>query len=376
MSKKKNLSDLAITLVFIMFIGVFFLLNLITKDRLFSEQENRYLQQLPVFTVRSLASGSFTEDFETYCSDQFFARDFWISWKARAELAQGKAQNNGYYLCDGDRILEPFHAPSSNDLGRRVLAIDQLGKNIEIPVVLGLIPTSAEIYSELFPYGARNDSQLDTINRVYSGVSVDTIDILSPLADRRAEEIYYRTDHHWTSLGAFYAADAILDSLGAKTPQRGAGEPQIVSEDFCGTYYSSSGFFWTKPDRMFILRDDPGDLTVTRYETAAGTDGSLYSPPMLETKDKYRFFLGGNTPRVVIETGHSDLPRLMIIRDSYSDSLVPFLLDSFSEIHLIDLRYYRESIRAYVENNAIDKVLVLYSVDNFCTDTNFMLMGT
>jgi hypothetical protein len=97
---------------------------------------------------------------------------------------------------------------------------------------------------------------------------------------------------------------------------------------------------------------------------------------MLETKDKYRFFLGGNTPRIVIETGRSDLPRLMIIRDSYSDSLAPFLLDSFSEIHLIDLRYYRESIRSYVENNAIDEVLVLYSVDNFCTDTNFMLMGT
>ena len=376
MSNKKSLSDLVVTILFVAFIGVFFLLNLVTKDRTFSEQENRYLQQLPAFSVRSLASGSFTEDFETYCSDQFFARDTWISWKARAELAQGKAQNNGYFLCDGDRIIEPFKAPATNDIGRRILAVEQLNENLDIPVVLGLIPTSAEIYPELLPYGARNDSQSDVIERIYSGVSVDTVDLLSPLLDRKSEDIYYRTDHHWTSLGAFYAANELLDALGAKAPQTGAGEAKTVSESFCGTYYSSSGFFWAEPDTMFILREDPGDLNVTRYETAAGTESRLYYPEMLETKDKYRFFLGGNTPRIVIETGHSDLPRLMIIRDSYSDSLAPFLLDSFSEIHLIDLRYYRESIQAYVENNAIDEVLVLYSVDNFCTDTNFMLMGT
>ncbi len=85
--------------------------------------------------------------------------------------------------------------------------------------------------------------------------------------------------------------------------------------------------------------------------------------------------MGGNTPLQVIETGADDAPSLLILRDSYADSLIPFLLDDFSQIHLMDLRYYRAGLSEYLKNNHIDEILVIYSVSNFCTDSNIFLMG-
>ena len=150
--------------------------------------------------------------------------------------------------------------------------------------------------------------------------------------------------------------------------------PEIVSEAFCGTAYSSSGFFWVTPDRMEILRPEPDGLTVERYDAGVPVPSSLYHREMLETKDKYRLFLGGNSPRIVLDTGKADLPSLLIIRDSYSDSFVPFLPEHFSRIHLLDLRYFRNSIQDYIREEGIDRVLVMYSVNNFCSDSNLMLM--
>ena len=115
-------------------------------------------------------------------------------------------------------------------------------------------------------------------------------------------------------------------------------------------------------------------VIVERYDTAQPTVTGLYDTSALETKDQYRYFLGGNCPQIVVKTGHDDLPSLLIVRDSFADSLLPFLLEHFSEIHLLDLRYYYDSPSAYVESNGIDRVLILLSVDDFCTENNLNLL--
>ena len=371
MSKRANV---ILSVLFLAFIGLFFLMNLVIPDKEMSEQENRYLQTLPTFSAENLFSGKYMKEFESYCSDQFPLRDGWIRLKARMELLQGKGANNGIYLCEQERLLEPFISPGASELSRRAAAVREMAANTDIPVTLGLIPGAEDIYSDLLPEGVKNDSEAAAIQTVYEAASVNTVNIYDTLREQSESDIYYRTDHHWTSLGAYWGSVAVLEALGLPASPPEAYTPETVSDSFCGTAYSSSGFFWVTPDRMQRFAPAPDSLTVTKYQGETEIPVSLYDESALNTKDKYRFFLGGNTPRVVLRNADSDGQKLLIIRDSYSDSLVPFLTDSFSEIHLLDLRYYRASLSEYIEQNAIDQALILYSVKNFCTDTNLALL--
>ena len=362
-----------ITALFSVFIGGFFVLNLLLPDKTFSEKENRQLQTLPKFSFSSLFSGSFATRFESYCSDQFAGRDAWIETKAGAELVQGKQQNNGVFLCVGDRLIEPFTAPQADALERAVQAADSLS-DAGVPVSLAIIPTAAQLYADILPEGAENDDQKSVIDSAYSQTALETVDISSVLAAHAGEYIFYRTDHHWTSLGAYYAANALRSSWGLPEIDKAALTPETVSDSFCGTLYSSSGFFWIAPDKMETLIAAPESSSVTRYETN-GTEQTLplYNYDKLTVKDKYTFLLGGNIPRAVVDTGTKNAPSLLILRDSYADSLVPFMTDAFSEIHLIDLRYYTGSVREYIAENAVDRVLLLYSTDNFCSDSSLRI---
>ena len=365
----------AVALLFVLFLAVIFALNLLTPDREFSPRENRWLQTSPALSAASLFSGEYTQKAETWFSDQFVWRDRWISLKARMELLLGKKENNGVFLCRDQRLLETFDAPAPDVLIRQIDAVNTFTDNAGIPVTLALIPSAGEIYADLLPYGAAAASQTDTIRDVYAAARCDTAALLPLLMEHRDEYIYYRTDHHWTTLGAYYAYQALSGALGYTANVIGSYQPRTVSEDFLGTEYSSSGFFWVASDRMETYVDDPGGLQIEKYETESPAVGSLYDEEMLQTKDKYRFYLGGNTPRAVIRTGNEELPSLLIIRDSYTDSLLPFLLAHYSEIHLLDLRYYLDSVREYVAENSIDSVLILYSVDDFCADRNIGLLA-
>lgn len=367
-------ADKTITWLFAVFLAVFFALNLFTPDRDFSPKENRFLQTAPELSASSLFSGEYTRKAETWFSDQFIWRDMWISLKARAELLLGKSSNNGVFLCQDQRLLEAFDAPDSSVLSSRISSVNAFCGKIGVPVVFALIPSAGEIYADMLPEGACADSQTQTIRTLYSQADCDTADLTASLAAHRGEYIYYYTDHHWTSLGAYYGYCALSDALGYTAAKIESYHPRVVSESFLGTEYSSSGFFWVRPDSMSTYAEDPEDLVIERFDGAQAAAGALYNDEMLETKDKYRFFLGGNTPRIVIHTGHEELPSLLIIRDSFADSLVPFLLEHFSEIHLIDLRYFYESAADYAAENRIDSVLILYSVDNFCTDSNISLL--
>ena len=148
-----------------------------------------------------------------------------------------------------------------------------------------------------------------------------------------------------------------------------------VSEDFYGTLYSSSGVRWLPPDHIDRYISDEG-VTVTAYPDGTPHPGSLYVDSFLSEKDKYSSFLGGNKPLCVIETGHTGAPKVLVIRDSYADSLAPFLTQSFSEIHLFDPRYNLTSVKDYVEQNEIDSVVVLYSISNFtATGSNLFVLS-
>lgn len=371
----KKAATISIISVFLGFIGVFLALNILTPDREFSQQENRYLQTLPPFSLKSLFAGDFTADFEKYTSDQFVWRDWWTSLKARCELATGKKENNSVYYCEDDTLITRFTAPEAEVLMENTSFINDLVDNVQSPVYLALIPGAAEVQSDKLPENAPADSQQAVIEAVYSESRAENVDMLSPLIEHKDEYIFYRTDHHWTSLGAFYGCNALRGAWGLDAAALTTYDRETVTDSFYGTTHSSSGFSWVQPDDMEIFVPDDGTAVVTNYSSSVPEVTGLYDESHLKEKDKYAIFLGGNTPRATIETGHGDKPSLCIIRDSYTDCLLPFLLEDFSRIDLIDLRYYKSSLSQYINERQFDMVLVMYSVSNFCEDENLFLLG-
>ena len=363
-------------LIFLAFIGVFFILNLVLPDRQFSEQENRYLQMRPEFSFKSLFSGDYTSKFETYTTDQFTFRDEWITLKAASELALGKQENNDVHLCENGTLIEGFKRPENSVLDSNMSALNTLVENTDADVYFALIPDKSDLYASLLPKNAPNDSEKEVIDYCYGQSNAANVDMYSALSAHTDEYIFYRTDHHWTSLGAYYGLSALAESMSLPCPALDSyTDRHVVSEEFYGTTWSASGFSWVDPDTMEIFVNAPEGLKVTSYPQGSPVEGKLYDFSFLEKKDKYSMFMGGNCPMHVIETGNEDKPSLLILRDSYTDSLIPFLLDDFSEIHILDLRYYRASLKAYIEQNDFDNVLVCYSVSNFCSDSNIFLLG-
>ena len=252
--------------------------------------------------------------------------------------------------------------------------VDALVGNVSVPVYFGLIPSAAEIWKDRLPEGAPTADEKAAINRLYFSTGASTIDLYAALAPHSGEDIYYRTDHHWTSLGAFYGANAIFEALGLEPIDLADYQKTTVTDQFNGTSFSTSGVRWLPPDTIDAYVPNEG-IRVTSYFKGTPEEGSLYVDSYLAEKDKYSYFLGGRQPLCVVEKEGSTGPRVLVVRDSYSDSLTPFLTQRFSEVHLIDPRDNRTSIKSYVENNSIDLVIVLYSFANFTTDANLFLLG-
>lgn len=363
----KNYNRL-LTFIFVGFIGLFFMLELVNKDKEFSPMENRNLAQMPKFTLERLFNGKFTSEFESYITDQFVFRDMWVGMKYVSERALLKTENKGIYLGSDGYLLSKFKEPASDRVNENFGYVQKLIDSLDVPVHFSLIPSSAYILNDKLPKYAVNYDQSILLNEAEKRFS-KYFDIAQSLKEHKDEYIYYRTDHHWTSEGAFIGYNEVCKAMGLEP----VSKPEILKEysDFYGTLFSTSGARLIKGD------------TVTLYKTPRlmvkdenGKDFSLYDESYGEKKDKYSIFLGGNFPLLTVANEENPKGKeLLLIKDSYSNSLVPFLSNNFSKIHIWDLRFNKTSIKEYVKANNIDEVLVLYSTENFSSDTNFFPMG-
>ena len=357
----------ALCAVFLAAIFGALIINIALPDKDFLEQENRMAQTAPKFSWEALAGGRFTSDFEKYVNDQFVFRDGFISIKSASERAMGKRENGGVFFARG-MLIEAFPAPDAARFSENVSAVKSFSESAPVPVHFALIPTAAHIYKDMLPEGAPTADEAALIEEAYEAFGGGA-DIAAALLSHKDEYIFYRTDHHWTSLGAYYGYGALCEELGLDAAPITVYKKSVLSEDFNGTLYSLSGARWEKPDEIdaYVPSDH---ITVLRYDKAEPETGGLYYYENLTVKDKYKVFLGGNAPRVVIKTTHSDAPSLLLIRDSYSDSLAPFLTAHYGEIHMLDLRYFKSGVSQYIEENDIDEVLVIYGLKKFSEDTN------
>lgn len=362
-----------ITVLFCLFLFGLGIAQFVVADKEFSEQENRYLSQFEAPTLETLKSGEFMEDFEDYVVDQFPLRDQWIKLKAWCEKLMGKQENNSVYLgTDDNTLFAQYTRPTLEELEKRIGHINKLASNVDVPVYFALIPDKSFVWADRLPANAPlvdDGSVLEDAAGLVSG-QVNWIDLSGALS---GDDVFYRTDHHWTTMGAYQGYLALMTAMNGSATVLD-DPPTLVSDRFYGTTWSSSGAGWVAPDEMYTWVPE-GLFNVTWYHNGTPEAGKLYDESKLAVKDKYSMFLGGNQPLCIIKNEQSNGGRLLVIRDSYSDSLAPFLGLDYSEVHLWDPRYNNTRLSQYIAENKIDQVLVLYSNANFATDANLAKLG-
>ena len=200
---KQHNFNLFLTVLFCLFIGGIFLGSMILPDKTFSPVENRNLAQAPNVSWENITSGKFMEDTEDYVNDQIIGRDFWVALKAWSERLSGKQENNGVYFAKEDTLISRVDTPEQELLDENIGYVNALVDNVDVPVYFGIIPSAAEIWADRLPAGAPTADEQAIIDRLYNAVQTHTVDLSSVLAAHHGEELYYRTDHHWTSLGAY-----------------------------------------------------------------------------------------------------------------------------------------------------------------------------
>ena len=368
----KKSHSLLITILFCVFLGGIAVASILLPDKNFSEMENRNLRPVPELTLNRFTSGRFMTEAESYASDQVVLRDTWVSIKALGEVLSGKQENNGIYFGEGDTLIRRVEEPDPVLVEENIRYLHDFADQTDVTVYFGIIPTAASVWQHKLPDGAPSADEEYWTGWMYSCSGAENIDIASALESHKNEDIFYRTDHHWTSLGAYYGANAILDAMGMEPLNLSDYATKTVSDSFQGTNYSSAGAWWTSPDSITVYVPEEG-REVTSNFTGRDEPGRLYAPERLEVMNKYAYFLGGNQPLCVIRSSVEG-PKILVVRDSYSDCLAPFLSERFQEVHLFDLRYNRLRVSTYIEENEIDVVLVLYSFDTYVSDENQFLL--
>lgn len=345
----------------------------------FSEIENRYMATFPEFSVENVLDRSYMKGIESYLSDNFIARPDWISMKTNAEIASGKKEQKGVFILN-DRLLEKFNPPDFKTVDKSINAISAFSTKIKKPVFVMIAPTSAGIYTDKLPQNAPVYNEKAFIDYIYKnlGNTVTSLDVYSPLNSTREEYIYYRTDHHWTTLGAYYAYASSIKKLGFAPISLNSFDIENASNDFRGTLYSKVIYDKIKPDTLDFYHYN-GGTKVLSVEVETGmqkkTYDSMYFKDFVDKKDKYASFLGTNQPVVTIKTDAPDNKKILVIKDSYAHCFVPFLAQHYSEIKMVDLRYTTQSLDKIVNLNDYNQVLFLYNASTFASDDNLQKLN-
>lgn len=360
--------------VFVMCMIVFFLLNLMVSDKEMSEEENRMLAGMPKLSWSSLVSGDFMTKYETYLADQFAGRNFWRSIKVGLSGLGGSRQEEDILIGKDDYLMEEIVSPDQETLMENLEAIRQFAnQSRDVQMYMLLVPNAANIMRDRLPAFATVSDQSRMFAQVKRelGEEVEWLDAAEALKKHAGEKIYYKTDHHWTSLGAFYTFSQVAEQMKIKTDVSSGFVSYPISTTFNGMLAAKSGCRMDIREDiyMYVPRDTDNDVVVNYVDEQRKTT-SLYDSSKLKTRDQYAVFLGENTSVVDIKTVAESTRRLLLIKDSYANSFVPFLTPYFREIVLVDPRYYSGTIEDIMDTYRISDVLFLYSGNTFFQDNN------
>lgn len=352
------------TWVFLAFVLVFAILLCALPQKEFSENEKRFLATFPELSVESVKNNTLSSELDTWASDQFPFRDFFVGVHSYSRLLLGLGGNSGVYACDDGYLVA---APAMIDEARcqrNVARLASFAKAQELPATLLIVPSAGSTMEDKLPF-AHEDYPDDTI---YSIAEQAKGDLSMP--DLRAifedgEGYYYRTDHHLTTTGSYQMYLAYCEAVGLEPITDYPHKESLT--DFYGTNYSKSGLWLTEPDDVEIWHPaDESGITVTIDDlNGEETYDSLYFYEHDEAMDKYPVFLDGNHAIVTIENERcTNGKRLLVVKDSFAHCFSTFLCQQYESICLVDLRYYRGGVSTLIEEQGVNELLFLFGSDN------------
>lgn len=353
-----------LTSLFCLLLAAGVLSGLLLPDKYYSETEKRTLTQKTAISIADFPSGKMGTEIEKYLADQFPMRNGWITVKTLAQRLSGKTEISGVYFGKDGYLIDAFTAYNRKQYQANLQALKQLSQRISVPMDVMLIPTAAQILSDKLPAYAPNLDQKELLAYAQK-LGLSTVDVFNALSDHKDEYIYYKTDHHFTSLGAYYCYAAWMQAQGKTAEPISAWQSQALCDNFRGTTYN-------KVNDPFA----PYDTITAYYKTlqhAVNYNGgnyvtdSIYERKYLSGKDQYATFLNSNQSTTVV-SGNGE-GKLLILKDSYANCFAQFVIDDYAETHLIDLRFFKDSVSDYIAENGITQVLVLYNIPNFAQDT-------
>ena len=365
-------------LLFLFIPLIVLILSIVLPDRGFSEKENRVLSSLPHLNGSQIASGGFEKQFETYENDQFPLRDMWITLKATTDRLMGKVEENGVYLGKNGYLMEGFNAPPQTQYDATVNAMTAFAqKHSDLKQYALIAPNSVNILKSKLPAFAPADDQnpwIDNLKDSLTSAGVTFIDIRDTFTDHKTEDLYYHTDHHWTTLGAYYAYLQAAAVMGIDTSSD-SYDKAPVSQTFKGTLSAKSGFRSGETDELdvFLPNGDNTLSSVVNYVDEQKKSASFYDTSKLNTRDKYALFFGGNHAQIKISTPTESNNTLLVLKDSYANSFVPFLAQHYRKIIMIDPRYYYGDLEQLLQVENVQEVLYLYNANTFFADTSLEL---
>lgn len=373
---KKKIFNFLFMLLFLLMIFSIPVLFFLQPKQKFSEMEKRYLASPPELSLQSVVSGSFMDELSDYISDHFPFRNIFVGINAYYDLFSGRQGTKDYlFTPDGRLFAQPVRMDTAvADRNVAIVnsfcdALSACGK--DIPVTLMLVPSSGSIL-----LGGSRYHDAEIADYIYRNVHAQTVDLSADFRDCSApEKLYYRTDHHWTSAGAYEAARLYMELNGRTMPAADSYRIERI-EGFYGSAYSASGLWLTPPDTLELWHSG---TPVQVSDESGRTNSSVFYPERLKEADKYTAFLDGNHSLVTIEnlsSGTSDYAHnLLVIRDSFSNSLGCFLGEFYNRIVLVDLRYYKLPLADLIAQQNIDEVLIEYSVENFMTEPSLAFLS-
>ena len=389
------------------FILCFSVWCLVAPKQTFSENENRALASWPAYSFDTLKDGSYMSGIQTYLSDHFPLRDPFMTLKTKYEMLTGREEINDIYLAKDGYYIEAYKTPKQQ---KKIITQfqklqDAITTGAKENVRVMLVPTAISTYNTKLPNCAPDRGvlrQVDTMNEIYAALpNMQKVDAWRALQTAAAQEetdrtrasgdadgaqpvaeagdadhdtstadgLYYHTDHHWTTHGAYVGYQAYCSAAGLSPIPEADFQKTCVTTDFHGTIFSKLHDSTVPGDAITLYEYPANQLTVSYPDTGEVTD-TLYNRDYLAQKDKYSMFLNNLHPLVEItnETADSDR-QLVLIKDSYANSMVPFLVNHYQKIYVFDTRYYRFGPSSFInEHPEVTDVLLLYNMNTIDTD--------
>lgn len=359
---------------FFLMIAIFSVLQFALPDKEYSAAEKRNLQGKPTLSWSSMKSHDFSSDTEKYMTDQVPGRDTWVYLNTMMNRILGKNISNGVYNGKDGYLIGQFKLTDGNSQNietTKALKDFLASRGTSNSYVL-LAPTAFEITKDKLPSNVLGDSEKDWYaeqTKVFDQTNTKLVNLFPAFEGANDKtQLYYKTDHHWTSEGAYTAFEELakvmeLDTSGITFTKK------TVNDDFQGTLMSKSGFYGGTKDKIDIYQPKDKELNyIVNYEEEQYKTTSIFNEEGLKSDDPYQVFFGGNYPIVKIQTDVQSDRKLLILKDSYANAMVQFLLPFFSEIDMIDARYYAGNIQNETDASGYTDILALYNIETYSED--------